>query len=116
MSRGSHRVGGCCWITWISWSTSFTRNCGSSTSSSACGAMHPCWRRAPRTAGRKDYGHSTHGRDRGGALAVLSRAAGSPVLPEEQGPVPGLRFQDHPERTLPVLLVSGRADGGRGSI
>src|SRR5205809_1167408 len=98
MSRGSHRVGGCCWITWISWSTYFIRNCGSSTSSSACGAMHPCWRRAPRTAGRKDDGHATHGRDRGGARAVRRSAACRAVLRKEQGPVPGLRFQDHPDR------------------
>src|SRR6266704_1642329 len=40
--------------------------------------------------------------------------AGSAVLRKEQSPVPGLRFQDHPDRALRGLLLSGRADGGLG--
>src|SRR6266480_4789402 len=113
MSRGSHRVDGSYWTTWISWCTSFIRNCGSSTSSSACGAMPPCWRRAPRTAARKDDGHATDRRDRGGARAIGRSAARSAVR-AEQGPVPSLRFPDHPNRALRALLLSGRAQGGVG--
>src|SRR5207244_7239046 len=57
--------------------SSSIRNCGSSTSSSACGAMLPCSRRAHRTAARKDDGHATHRRDRGDARAVRRGAARS---------------------------------------
>src|SRR6266704_2060963 len=114
MSRGSHRVDGCCWTTWTSWYTSFIRNCGSSTSSNVCGVMRPCSRRAHRTAGRKDEPHATHWRDRGGARAVRRGAARGAILRAEQSAVPGLRVPDHPDRALRDLLLSRRTNGGLG--
>src|SRR2546426_410256 len=77
-------------------------------------AMPPCWRRAPRTAARKDDGHATDRRDRGGARAIGRGAARGAVLRAEQSPVPGLRFPDHPNRALRALLLSSRAHGGVG--
>src|SRR5438552_13364366 len=80
MSRGSHRDDGYCWTTWISWCTFFIQSCASSTSSSACGATHPCSPRAPPRVGRKDDVHATHRWGCGGARAVRRGAARGAVL------------------------------------
>src|SRR6184192_4918209 len=74
--------------------------------------MPRCSRRAHPRADRKDDGHETHGRDRGGARAVRRGAARGAVLRAEQGAVPVLRLPHHPDRALRSLLLSGRAGGG----
>jgi len=102
---GSHRVGGCCWITWIRGSTSFTD--AGFTSSSACG---DCTRAGGGRPGQRVERMMVmqHGRDR--AALALARRAGSAVLRQNKVQVPGLRFPDHPDRALSRSTLSRRAD------
>src|SRR5439155_1982074 len=105
MSRAWRRGGGCCWTTWISWCTCFIRSCGTSTSSSGYGATPRSSRRAmlARRA-RKDRAYATAG----GAAGADDGGGGSPrgaVLRAEQGPIPRLRLQNHPDRAFRGLLL-----------
>src|SRR2546425_3323275 len=112
-SRGCRRGGGCCSTTWISWYTCSTRSSGRFISSNGFGATPPWSPSATRD--HKD------GRDDADPPSVVAgggaaaRRRGFPpgaVLRPEQGPVPHLRLQGHPDRALRGVLLRARARGG----